>query len=99
MALARRRFLASTALAGFGALSLALAPRQAGAIRIEEGDAVRESLLREACETRSAHERLIKELIADRVREDGGPDAEAKAVAAVEQMSCPICGCRLINEG
>ena len=66
MSIARRRFLAATSLAGFGAAALALMPGRAHAIRLEEGDAVRQSLLQEACETRTAHEKVIRELI------DGG---------------------------
>ena len=97
MTIARRRFLATSALAGFGVAALALMPGRTYAIRLEEGDALRQSLLQEACETRTAHEKIVRELIAELSgQEGGGTEGEAKARAIVARMACPFCGCQLV---
>ena len=62
------------------------------AFRIEEdAESPRARLLLSACETRSAHEQQIAELIA-RLE---GAEGRQKAVEAANAAICPLCGCRL----
>lgn len=91
-ALDRRRFLARLALAG-AALAVA---RPAAALTLEE-NAPRERLLLSACESRTAHDQLIQELVAqlDGNASDVSPEAHAQNIERVKAMSCPVCGCAL----
>ncbi|MBI3505373.1 MAG: hypothetical protein HY059_11065, partial [Proteobacteria bacterium] len=77
---------------GGGTLAATLVPGGAWALRVEEMDVPRQRLLLSACETRTAHERVIDDLM--RQIEGTGVDA-GKARAQVAAMSCPFCGCNL----
>jgi hypothetical protein len=73
-------------------LAAALLPGSARALRVEELDVPRQRLLMAACETRSAHEKVI----ADLMRQIEGTGAnEEQARGRVAAMSCPFCGCNL----
>jgi hypothetical protein len=87
-ALTRRNLLITTALAG--AAGTALWPRRALALRVEE-DEVTERLYLAACEERSAHDQLVRDLIAQLEGQQG----REQALETVKTMSCPVCGCRL----
>jgi hypothetical protein len=84
----RRAFLLGTA-------STLLLARSAAALRIEE-DPVLESRYLAACETRTTHDQVIRELVAQ-LEGDGEvtPDTHAQAVEQVKTMKCPLCGCAL----
>lgn len=75
-----------------GAATVAL-PTGALAFRIvEEDDTQRVRDLIGACETRNTHEQIVAQILADLGEGDGaGP-----AVASPREMSCPLCGCRLV---
>lgn len=88
-ALTRRNLLITTALAGVAA-ACGLWPTRALALRLEE-DEVKERLFLAACEERTAHDQLVRDLIAQLE----GQQSHDQAVEAVKAMSCPICGCRL----
>jgi hypothetical protein len=89
MAMTRRVLLTTTMLAGAAAV-VGLRPNVARAFSIEE-DEVKERLYIAACEQQSEHTRLVQELIA----QIEGTEGHDKAVAAVREMHCPVCGCRL----
>ncbi len=88
-ALTRRNLLITTALAG-AAATVGLWPRRALALRVEE-DEVTERLYLAACEERSAHDQLVRDLIAQLEGQQG----REQALETVKTMNCPICGCRL----
>lgn len=79
----------TTAVAGVSAVSF-LRPRQVLALRLEE-NAVKERLYLSACGERSAHDQLVRDLIAQLEGQQG----HAQALETVKTMSCPVCGCRL----
>ena len=81
----RRRFLATTALAG-------LLPAAARGFSIVEADAEGKRLYLSACRQNEAdrHRRLVEELRAQLTTVD--EDEIAKALAAAR---CPTCGCPL----
>ena len=85
----RRWFLASTALVGAGAL---MAPGRALALRLEEDDVAERRYLA-ACETRTMHDQVVRDLIAQLESQEG----HDKAVALVASMACPVCGCSLAS--
>ncbi|MBM3522519.1 MAG: hypothetical protein FJX57_06140 [Alphaproteobacteria bacterium] len=86
-----RRLLLKSALAAIAGASIA-APHVALGFRIEEdASSPRARLLLDACEPRSAHDRLIAQLLADLEPSQGAE----KATATVRGMDCPLCGCRL----
>jgi hypothetical protein len=87
--LTRRNLLVTTALAGATA-ACGSWPRRAFALRVEE-DEVKERLYLAACEERTAHDRLVRDLIAQLE----GQQSHEQAVETVKAMNCPICGCRL----
>jgi hypothetical protein len=85
----RRKFLAFAV----GAVSLgAVGPRPASALRVEDLDMPRQRLLLQACETRTAHEKLLADLTAE-IEGRGALPQDARTQAA--QSDCPFCGCRL----
>jgi hypothetical protein len=59
-------------------------------LRAEE-DELRERLYLAACEARSAHDEVIRDLIA-RLEAQEGRD---NAIDLVRAMNCPYCGCAL----
>ena len=82
-------------LGGF-TLAAALVPGSARALRVEEMDVPRQRLLMAACETRSAHEKVV----ADLMRQIEGTGAnEEQARTRVAAMNCPFCGCNLAAIG
>ena len=85
----RRNLLVTTAVGG-AAAAFGLRPRPALAFRLEE-DEVKERLYLSACEERTAHDQLVRDLIARLEGEQG----HAQAVETVRTMTCPDCGCRL----
>jgi hypothetical protein len=91
----RRRFLASSALAGVGAGSVLLSGRQANAaLKLSPMDAETHAAYRNACggpEVRAYHDQLLAEA---RTKLAGTVSAQEldRALAA---LTCPICGCRL----
>lgn len=89
MALSRRSL--GPSLAASLALVVA-APAARGLAIVEEEDTPRARALLEACEARSAHERLVQQLVAE--IEAGGEPREA-AIEKLRAMSCPLCGCSL----
>lgn len=91
MAKTRRDLLVTTMLAG-AAAAVGLWPSAARAFRIEE-DEVREQLYLSACEAQTAHDELVRQLIAQLE----GTQGHDKAVETVRAMSCPVCGCRLAD--
>lgn len=79
-----------------GGLALAMAAGPAAALTIDENDA-RERLYLSACESRTAHEQLVAELVAqlDGNTQDVSPELHAQNIERVKAMSCPVCGCKL----
>ncbi len=89
MALDRRSLLPALA----ASLALGAAAPAARALRIvEEEDTPRVRALLEACEARSAHERLVRELVAEL---EGRGETRDAAIEAVRDRACPLCGCSL----
>lgn len=91
----RRTFLSRVALGG-AAAALPLGCGPAAGLTLDE-NAGREKLYLSACESRTAHEQLVQELVA---RLDGAdarisPEAHARNVEQVKAMACPVCGCQL----
>jgi hypothetical protein len=84
----RRRFLSG--------LAAALAAPPALALTVDE-NAPRERLYLSACESRTAHDRLIRELVAQLEGDarDVAPQTHAQNIERVKAMSCPVCGCAL----
>ena len=78
-------------LGGF-TLAAAFVPGRARALRVEEMDVPRQRLLLAACETRTAHEKVVADLM--RQIEGTGADEE-QARTRVAAMNCPFCGCNL----
>jgi hypothetical protein len=85
----RRRFLASTAIAGLAAL----VPGLAAAFSIEPADAETARLYLTACGSADAetHRRLVADL---RLQLEGKSDAEIEAEIA--KATCPLCGCAMV---
>ncbi len=82
-------------LLGFGAAAAAaglVLPRPAAALRIEDLDAPRQRMILQACETRTAHARVVAEMIAEI---EGRGVAHEEALKLAAQGSCPFCGCSL----
>jgi len=79
-----------TLLAGLAAT--VAVPGTASALRIEEMDVPRQRLILGACETRSAHERVLADIIRQ-IEGQGTPPETAQAQART--MNCPFCGCGL----
>ena len=73
--------------------------RFAGAVVIDMTARVRNDdgwdlgLSPEACEARSAHERLVRQLIEEI---EGRGETRDAAVEKLRDMSCPLCGCNLV---
>ena len=89
MALNRRSLVPALA----ASLALGAAAPGARALRIvEEEDTPRARALLEACEARSAHERLVRELVEEI---EGRGETREAAVERLRDMSCPLCGCNL----
>jgi hypothetical protein len=87
----RRRFLAGTALAGFGVAAGLGRTRPAGALSFEEPDAATAALYANRCSVDPVHRQLVSEVLA---RLDGkATPAEVEAVLSA--ATCPFCGCRL----
>jgi len=91
----RRRFLASSALAGAGAGALLLPGRPANAaLKLTPMDAETHASYKNACggpEVRAYHEQLLEEARAKLA----GTMSEKDLDAALLALTCPICGCRL----
>jgi hypothetical protein len=83
----RRKFLGGTALVAVGALAI---PARAWALRVEENEAA-ERLYLSACETRLAHDEIVRDLIAQLEGQEG----RDRAAEIVASMACPLCGCPL----
>lgn len=84
----RRRFLDTTAIAGFAAL----VPGLASAFSFEPADAEGARLYLTACGNQDAarHRRLVADL-----RAELGEKSEAEIEAAIASTRCPVCGCAL----
>jgi hypothetical protein len=83
----RRRFLATTALAG-------LLPAAARGFSIVDADAEAKRLYLAACHLNEAdrHRRLVEELRAQLTAID-----EDEIIAALAAARCPACGCPLVE--
>jgi hypothetical protein len=88
MTLDRRRVLAGAF--GAGALSALARSRRAAAFQVEPASPAVTALMNAHCEAASAHEQLVRDLLA-RFAVLG----EEEAAAQVRAMACPICGCSL----
>jgi len=89
----RRRFLGQAGRAAL-ACGVALAAGPALAFRIEDDAPPSDPRVRALvgrCEIQSEHERMIAELVA----ELEGRESRAAALAEVQAMRCPLCGCPL----
>lgn len=87
----RRRFVASVATVTAGAAAL---PASARAFSyVEPGTAVRESYAN-ACNRRAFHDELVAD-VRRTLAEQGHDIGEDTVRAALETLSCPLCGCRL----
>jgi hypothetical protein len=77
-------------------LAAALAASPALALTVDE-NAPRERLYLSACESRTAHDQLIQELVAqlEGGARDVAPDTRAQNIERVKAMNCPVCGCAL----
>ncbi len=82
-------------LGGF-ALAAAFVPGRARALRVEEMDVPRQRLLIAACETRTAHQKVVEDLLR---QIEGSGASEEQARMRVAAMSCPFCGCNLAAIG
>jgi len=88
MSTTRRLFL----LAAAGTLGLL---RPAAALRLED-DPVLEERYFAACETRSAHDEVVREIVAQlEGKVEVTPETRAALVERVKAMNCPLCGCAL----
>ena len=83
----RRKLLITTVLAGTAG---ALLPKRAAALRVEENE-VTERLYLAACEERSTHDQLVRDLI----MQLEGQQGHQQALETVRAMTCPVCGCGL----
>jgi|SRR5581483_3217027 len=96
-AISRRRFfLQSTALAGVGLGAWAQARGSAAAFETKRLDAKTQQEYAAACgspEQRAYHQQLLAEAKAKL----GAETSSAEVAAAMAQLTCPICGCRLIG--
>jgi len=95
--ISRRSFFQSTALAGAGLGALLLRERQARAFEIKPMDAKTKEEFANVCgspEQQAYHKQLVAEA---EVKLDGEGMTHAQIEAAVAQLTCPICGCRLIG--
>lgn len=92
----RRMFLGRLAASAAGAALLPFAWQPAAALTLDENSA-RERVYLAACESRTAHERLIDEMVAqlDAADPQITPETRARNVERVKATSCPVCGCQL----
>lgn len=81
----RRRFLATSALAGAGAAM----PAAVFGFSLEPADAETSALYLNACSQNSYHAQLL----ADAKAALAGQASEADIEQAVALVTCPICGC------
>lgn len=81
----RRRFLATTALAGAGAA----VPAAAFAFSLEPADAETSTLYLNACSQNAYHAQLL----ADAKAALAGKASDAEIEKAVALVTCPVCGC------
>jgi hypothetical protein len=91
-AVTRRRFLATTALAGLGAGATFFLGRHAAlALTPAPRNAAAEALYLQACGNRDGayHKQLVAE-VKERLH---GQVGDAEIEAAIAKMSCPVCGC------
>jgi hypothetical protein len=91
-AVSRRRFLATTALAG-GSL---LTAQAAGAFTVQPMDAETHKLYASACggpEAKAYHQQLLLEARAQLPADMSSQDIET----AIAALACPICGCKLAS--
>jgi len=92
----RRSFFQSTALAGAGLGALLMRDRHAQAFEIRPMDAKTREEFANVCgspEQRAYH----KQLLAEAEAKLQGSMTHAQIEAAVAQLTCPICGCRLVG--
>ena len=88
MSTTRRAFLLATA----GTLALT---RAAAALRLDDDPVLEERYLA-ACETRSAHDEVVREIVAQlEGRSEVTAETRAALVERVRAMNCPLCGCAL----
>jgi hypothetical protein len=84
----RREFL-------LGSASLMLAAGPAAALSLED-DPARERLYLAACETRSRHDEIVDQLVAQiEAEQTVTPEAHAATIEKVKALRCPTCGCAL----
>ncbi len=84
----RRRFLASTTLAG-AAAGAATVPAAAFGFSMEPADAETSALYLNACSKNAYHAQLL----ADAKAALAGKASEAEIEQAVALVTCPLCGC------
>jgi hypothetical protein len=95
--ISRRSFFQSTALAGAGLGALLLRGEKARAFEIKPMDARTHDEFANVCgspEQQAYHKQLLTEAEA---KLEGEGMTHAQIAAAVAQLTCPICGCRLIG--
>jgi len=93
--MSRRSFFQSTALASAGLGVLLLCDRQARAFEVKPMDAKTKEEFANVCgspEQQAYHKQLLAEAEA---KLEGEGMTHAQIEAAVAQLSCPICGCKL----
>lgn len=84
----RRTFLLAT-------VSAAALARPAVALRLEENESLEERYLA-ACETRNAHDEVIREVVAQlEGKTEVSAETHTAIVERVKAMNCPLCGCML----
>jgi hypothetical protein len=94
--MSRRSFFQSTALAGAGLGALLIRERSAKAFEIKSMDAKTREEFANVCgspEQRAYHQQLLTEAKAKL----SATMTDAQIEAALAQLTCPICGCRLIG--
>jgi hypothetical protein len=94
--MSRRSFFQSTALAGAGLGSLLMCGRSAKAFEIKSMDAKTQEEYANVCgspEQRAYHQQLLVEA---KVKLSATM-TDAQIETALAQLTCPICGCRLIG--
>ncbi|HUK10575.1 MAG TPA: hypothetical protein VLX09_22075 [Stellaceae bacterium] len=94
--MSRRTFFQSTALAGAGLGALLIHDRSATAFAIKPMDAKTQEEYANVCgspEQRAYHQQLLAEAKAKL----SATMTDAEIEAALAQLTCPICGCRLIG--
>jgi hypothetical protein len=94
--MSRRAFFQSTALAGAGLGALLIHDQRAAAFEIKPMDAKTHEEYANVCgspEQRAYHQQLLAEARAKL----SATMTDAEIEAALAQMTCPVCGCRLIG--